>query len=106
MDLRAHRALDVDSQELSVVKHVLYQLKLAINVHKTEILSACIQSCIIAPPGAKLQRATARLFDLKSQGFGKTPGYPKIISPAAPKSYFCALWIGQSQSEGEEKRDV
>lgn len=36
MDLRAHCALGVDSQELSVVKHVLDQLKLAIIVHKSQ----------------------------------------------------------------------
>ena len=36
MDLRAHCALGVDSQKLSVVKHVLDQLKLAINVHKSQ----------------------------------------------------------------------
>ena len=34
MDFRAHCALGVDSQELS--KHVLDQLKLAINVHKSQ----------------------------------------------------------------------
>ena len=36
MDLRAHCALGVDSQELSVVKHVLDQLKIAIIVHKSQ----------------------------------------------------------------------
>ena len=42
MDLRAHCALGVDSQELSVVKHVLDQLKLAIIVHTKQRFSALV----------------------------------------------------------------
>jgi hypothetical protein len=70
---KAERALGLDSQELAVVVHTLDQLKMAISTHKTQRnrdsqrLYQTLLTIIASPPGARLQRATARLFGLKSR---------------------------------------
>jgi len=64
--LIAMQQLGLQKKELSVVKHVLEQMRLAITVHKNKRdressrLYQFLLNIVSSPPAARLQRATAR----------------------------------------------
>ena len=73
LNLIAMQQLGLQKKELSVVKHVLEQMRLAITVHKNKRdressrLYQILLNIVSSPPAARLQRATARLFGLCSR---------------------------------------